>query len=234
MATIESPLGSFENPVKCKGIDGEYKYLDSLVGPGGIPIEYARLGSKLGLEGKMIDVYSVSYEGLKKPIHVHINMYAKGPRDKKAVDGLFRMTDFLKTKPWQKLGHLQKVLSDEFPNGKIILPENFAYVYAKAGMLLSYGPYIYAKRDFLGMPEASMNQKGILDCAEQLVHHVRGISLSHPLHVDQEEVIIDFFKTFHFDCTLEFSTEKKQNSVHRASGTHQITEQKLMLYFTFV
>ena len=75
-----------ENPVESGGgPSGERAYLDALAGPNGEKIKYYREGSccpvksENGMMGMaMLDNYSVSYSGLKKPVSIYINMYDKG------------------------------------------------------------------------------------------------------------------------------------------------------------
>jgi hypothetical protein len=146
------PLGSFENPVKCSGVEGEYAYLEKLVGPGGIPIDYQRIHSTIGISGKPVDVYKIKYKGLKQPLIVHFDMYAEVIYDKKAVPGLFLLTDFLKRKIWQKTGYINTIMLKEFGVDKMLLPDNYVYTYTKAGKLLANGPYIYSIHDKFQLP----------------------------------------------------------------------------------
>ncbi len=79
-----------ENPVKVGGGalgDGpanERKYLNALRGPNGEVIEYERQGSCCFFEtggdpfGGLLDMYSVTYEGLEEPVTIYINMYDPG------------------------------------------------------------------------------------------------------------------------------------------------------------
>ena len=65
----------------------ERSFLNSLSGPNGETIRYNRTGSccpfktKNGLVGGsgMLDIYEVSYAGLKQPVLLYINMYDAGP-----------------------------------------------------------------------------------------------------------------------------------------------------------
>ena len=68
------------------GPQDESSYLKSLRGPNGEEINYSREGSccpfksKNGLIGGtgMLDIYSITYAGEKKPITLYINMYDAG------------------------------------------------------------------------------------------------------------------------------------------------------------
>ncbi|MDU1891908.1 MAG: hypothetical protein E6767_14570 [Dysgonomonas sp.] len=65
------------------GPRNERRFLNALMGAGGEPITYHRIGSccgfdtKNGMEGKhgLLDKYSVMHKGLKEPVILYINMY---------------------------------------------------------------------------------------------------------------------------------------------------------------
>lgn len=79
------------------GIDGEYpvkvgeksaetqrRYLSTLAGPNGEELEFYRVGSCCAYKSEnsafgkaLVDIYSVTYEGLKKPIYIYISFYDK-------------------------------------------------------------------------------------------------------------------------------------------------------------
>lgn len=70
-----------------EGSLNEHKYLNSLRGPNGEDIRYARTGSccmfdtpnaMFGGRG-LLDTYIITWEGLKKPITLYLNMYDAGP-----------------------------------------------------------------------------------------------------------------------------------------------------------
>ncbi len=77
-----------QNPVKVggakqnQGPSNERRFLNALLGPGGEPVTYQRQGSccpfktRNGMMGSgLLDRYEVTYEGLKKPLIIYINMY---------------------------------------------------------------------------------------------------------------------------------------------------------------
>lgn len=60
----------------------EREYLNRLTGPNGEEISYERTGSCCGFETEngimgngMLDMYEVTYEGLKEPVILYLNMY---------------------------------------------------------------------------------------------------------------------------------------------------------------
>jgi hypothetical protein len=78
---------SRDNPVKVgggveQGRDNQLRYLESLRGPGGEPVEHFRLGSCCpfrtenapGGSGRL-DAYEVRYPGLAKPVVLYLNLY---------------------------------------------------------------------------------------------------------------------------------------------------------------
>lgn len=80
-----------ENPVKVGGAReqsgpaNERRFLNALTGPNGETISYHRKGSCCPFKtpngfagGGLLDIYEVTYEGLKKPIVIYINMYDAG------------------------------------------------------------------------------------------------------------------------------------------------------------
>lgn len=77
-------------PIKVGGVNelngpsNQHRFLASLAGPNGEEIRFHRRGSccpypsKNGFDGVgLLDVYEVTYEGLKKPILLYITMYDK-------------------------------------------------------------------------------------------------------------------------------------------------------------
>ena len=79
--------GKFPVKVGEKSVSNQRRYLASLAGPNGEELQFHRRGSccaykskngVLGGEGNaLVDVYEVTYEGLKKPILVYISFYDK-------------------------------------------------------------------------------------------------------------------------------------------------------------
>lgn len=77
-----------KNPIMVGGVKdsegplNERRFLNALAGPNGEDISYHRIGSCCAFNtnngsfgGGMLDSYSVSYEEVKKPITLYINMY---------------------------------------------------------------------------------------------------------------------------------------------------------------
>lgn len=74
-----------ENPVmvggNLEGPKNERRFLNALSGPNGEKITYYRIGSCCPFEtknsewGGMLDVYDVTYDGLKESLKIYINMY---------------------------------------------------------------------------------------------------------------------------------------------------------------
>ena len=66
-----------------EGTKNERRFLNALLGPAGEQISYQRLGSCCGFSTKngtfgnsgLLDMYEITYDGLKKPIVLYINMY---------------------------------------------------------------------------------------------------------------------------------------------------------------
>ncbi len=73
-------LGGFLRGTKYEG--AHYDYFDGLLGPHGERVMVERVGSCCGFEdssmpfgGGMLDRYRLSYEGIKKPVIVYVNLY---------------------------------------------------------------------------------------------------------------------------------------------------------------
>jgi len=77
-----------ENPIKVGGVkehqgpENERRYLEALRGPTGQKISYNRVGSCCPFDapdgflgGGMLDIYEVTYEGVKTPVRLYLNMY---------------------------------------------------------------------------------------------------------------------------------------------------------------
>jgi hypothetical protein len=161
-----------------------------------------------------------------------MNMYAKGSVEKKAVEGFCLEKDFLKTRDWQHPGYLNQVKRKEFKDQDPELPERFGYIFAKSGQLLSCGPYIYARRDFFNFPDPVWNLPGIVNCAEQLVHRLRGISENYPVQVDSIRTAIEFMETMHFKSgEIETISER---SHFLFTGNHMVTDESAQLFFNIM
>ncbi len=72
----------------------ERNYLENLTGPNGEIVTYERVGSCCSFEtpngilgGGMLDKYAVSYDGIKKPIILFLNMYDPNKGEVKAPEG---------------------------------------------------------------------------------------------------------------------------------------------------
>ncbi len=225
------PLGSFDNPVKCKGIEGEREYLGRLVGPGGEPTGYARLGSLFGPSGAILDLFEVTCDALAEPVLVHLDMYAKGPREKRAVDGLFMETDFLKPKFWQKRGYMDEVMAKELGGAEPDLPPRYVYIYTKAAALLGQGPHIYARRDFFDFPLPEWHLAGLMRCAEQIVHHLRGLSAERPIQTDASLTARQFLRTMHFGELPDDVVTEETSGPLCLREQHLVTEEGCVLHF---
>jgi hypothetical protein len=223
----EAKLGSMDNPVKCKGVEGEHRYLNRLFSPDGLPITYVRLGSRKGNNSSILDLYEINYEGLSEPIMIFMDMYAKGPAEKKAVEGLHTIDEFKKPKSWQTANYCNDIIEKYLPDDADTISYEFFYLHSKAGFLLSMGPYIYAKLDFFNFPDLEWNLAGIKQCTEALVHFAKGAVKNHPIEVDDHETAINFLQTFHFEAD-DKKIDARDFSVE---ATHMMNGRKITLYF---
>ena len=74
-----------EDPIKVGGgPSGEHEYLQHLRGPEGQRLRFERLGSCCGFEdpslpfgGGLLDMYEVTYEGLRSPVTLYLDMYRR-------------------------------------------------------------------------------------------------------------------------------------------------------------
>jgi hypothetical protein len=96
-------LGSIENPVKCESPIGETTYLNTLAGPNGERIYFRRLGSKRSPDKKVIlDAYHLTSPDFQFDRIIYMNMYVKGYKEKKPIEGLRCKKSFLKNSPGKK------------------------------------------------------------------------------------------------------------------------------------
>jgi hypothetical protein len=228
MEESKYPPGSRENPILCKGIDGEHEYLNRLRSPEGKLVEYERKGSVFLDDNAILDVYELSYAGLSEPAEVYMNMYAGG-RDKRIVDGFRFETDFLKPALWEKPVYFQQVSVQEYGTANPEWPDKFAYIWSKSGMLLRMGPWIYAKNDFWGCPNPEWNLDELIKCADQVVHQLRGISESRPVMVASAETAHQFMKTMHFE--LNGNVSEFMKNAGKFEGRNIMSGERAVLYF---
>jgi hypothetical protein len=221
-------LGSFENPIKCKDIDGEHKYFDMLCGPDGKRIFYKRRGSRPGNNSHIFDLYEVRYDGLLEPILIYMDMYAKPPYDKKPVKGLYLIKSFFKPKAWQAPDYLSTVLANAYPDG-IALNDNFINMYCKAASLIALGEFIYSKNDAFGCPRQEWDIIGILYASDKMVHQVKGLCKENPLEIGSFETAVAFMRTFHYEP--ENSLKPETAPAFGLKSKHIVTEAELEIFF---
>jgi len=222
------PLGSIENPVKCKGVEGEIRYLSKLCGPEGEPVAYKRVGSRSSESG-ILDLYEIRYEGLAQPILAYLNMYAKGLSEKKPIPGLHMVTKFLKPGPYEKPEYLWEVIK-KYPLGQEPDFKGKAiYLYNKAAAFLSRGPHVYASQDAFGYLNANWNLDGIKSCVLQYVHELRGLNAEFPIVVSSHRIIEQFLTTFHFELAPDKINSKKE--LFCAKAFHCVLNEPLDLWF---
>jgi hypothetical protein len=229
MEESKYPPGSRENPILCKGIDGEREYLNRLRSPEGKPVEYERRGSVFLDDKSILDVYALSYDGLPEPAEVYMNMYA-GKRDKRLVDGFRFETDFLKPAAWEKPAYFQQVSEQEFGDDKPHWPDKFASIWSKSGMLLRMGPWLYAEKDFFRQPNPEWDMDQLTDCASQVVHQLRGISENRSVMVASVETALQFMQTMHFELK-EGNASEFMMQAGKFEGKNEITGEEAVLYF---
>lgn len=222
--------GSKSNPITCNGVDGEHEYLNRLRSPEGKPIVYERMGSIFGDSSSILDHYELSYDGLKEPVSIYMNMYA-GKKDKRVVEGFRFETDFLKPAHWEKPAYLQQVADQEFGNEIPEWPKKFSYINAKAGKLLRTGPWMYAENDFFGFPNPEWNLEGLMACADQVVHRLRGISESRPVMVASVATALQFMQTMHFELK-EGNASEFMKQAGKFEGINDLTGEEAVLYFS--
>jgi hypothetical protein len=82
-AAAQKPSGygyTPEDPIKVGGgVRGEHEYLQRLLGPKGQQLRYERRGSYSApppAEG-LLDMYEVTYDGLKTPVTLYLDMYRR-------------------------------------------------------------------------------------------------------------------------------------------------------------
>jgi hypothetical protein len=222
-------LGSFENPIKCKDIDGEHKYFDALCGPDGKRIFYKRRGSLLGNSDHILDLYEVRYDGLDDPILVHMDMYAKPPYDKKPVKGLYLIKSFFKPKAWQAPNYLSTVLEKAYPDGRPAISDSFINMYFKAAYLLALGEFIYSKNDAFGCPQQEWDIIGIIAAANKMVHQVKGLCKENPLEIGSFETAVAFMRTFHYEPDNYVNPETIP--AFSLKSKHIVTANELEIFF---
>ncbi len=229
MEELKYPPGSRENPITCKGIDGERAYLNRLRSPEGKPVEYQRLGSVFVDDDCILDGYRLQYDGLVEPAVIYLNMYAGG-RDKRIMEGFRFESDFLKPAAWEKLEYFQQVAEKELGSPKPETPKMFVYIWTKSGRLLRTGPWIYAENDFFRQPNLEWDLNALSDCASQVVHQLRGISEDRPVVIASVETALQFMQTMHFEFNGSLSEFRK--NAGKFEGRNDITGEEAVLYFS--
>jgi hypothetical protein len=224
---MQNNLGSIENPVKCENPSGEIKYLDQLAGPKGERIFYKRLGSKKSQVDKTIlDVYLLTSPDFNFEKEIYMNMYVEGYHEKKPIDGLSIKNSFLAKQPWQDLKYFEERESEIFGKENQYIESKYIYLWSKAGMLISCGPYIYAEFDAFGFPDTEWNLELIMSSAHNVVHDLKGCSIKCPLVFETIINLEQFMKVFHFEPKYEMV--HNENKGYRFF--HVMTKEELNVY----
>ncbi|MFN5209298.1 MAG: hypothetical protein ACK5D8_07390 [Bacteroidota bacterium] len=222
--------GSQNNPITCKGVQGEIEYLHRLRSPEGKPVVFNRIGSTSAGASDRLDIYEISYDGLTEPLRIYMNMYAE-KKDKRAVEGFLFLTDFMKPALWEKPQYLDEVVQKEFGKQMPEWPKKYLYIHAKCGILLRMRPWVYAENDFWGYPEPQWNLDELLDCAGQVVHQLRGISQSRPVKVASVATALQFMQTMHFELK-EADDSQFMKHAGKFEGLNELTEEDVEFYFS--
>lgn len=226
----EFPLGSENNPVRCHDFEGRNTYLGNLVGPEGQEILYKRLGSRKGVHGNIVDIYNIYTKDGTVNQMIYVDMYHKGYREKKPIDGLKTVNDFKKRKDFNKPDYLlerKKEIEAIIPGFK--LPDQYVYIWTKAGLLVLMGPYIYSKEDFFGKPGTAYPDQLVM-AGKQIVHELNGAVKERPLEVENMQVAVDLLGTFHFE---KVESTKMDNNLYAIKFRHLMKEQdEIELFFS--
>ena len=128
--------------------------------------------------------------------------------------------------PWQDLKYFEERESEIFGKENPNIESKYIYLWSKAGMLISCGPYIYAEFDAFEFPDTEWNLELIMSSANNVVHDLKGCSIKCPLVF---ETIIDleqFMKVFHFEPKYEMV--HNENKGYRFF--HVMTKEELNVY----
>jgi hypothetical protein len=83
-------LGSWENPVRCHGPEGEVAYLERLRGPDGRPVRYRRTGNLgRGVHGSIVDRFIVQSADGTLCKEVIMEMYFRDYVEDRPIEGFF-------------------------------------------------------------------------------------------------------------------------------------------------
>lgn len=224
---MQNNLGSIENPVKCENPSGEIKYLDQLAGPNGERIFYKRLGSKKSqVDKSILDLYLLTSPDFGFEKEIYMNMYVEGYHEKKPIEGLRIKKSFLAKQPWQDLKYFEKRELGIFGKENPDIHPKYIYLWSKAGVLISCGPYIYAEFDAFGFPVTEWNLETIMIAAKAVVHDLKGSSNKCPLVFETMTDFERFIQVFHFEPKGEMV--HNQNNVYKF--VHLMTKEELIVY----
>lgn len=223
---MEHKLGSIENPVRCTGVYGEHEYLDRLAGPNGERIHYERQGSFANPSGKgMLDCYDLSSPDAQLSEKVYMDMYSENYQEKKAIEGLCFKESFKAKGHHEKLTFLKEKSKEIYGNQKIEIPSLNIYVWAKAGRLLTCGPFLFSKFELRSCPVSEWNESNIMDQAHAYVYELKGTTAEHPLIVETEKNLNVFMSLFSF---LPVKTNNKSELAH--VFLHSISNEEVTVY----
>jgi len=228
MEKSNHPLGSKENPIKCDGPQGERNYLEKLVTQEGRAIITSREGSTRNTSGSIVDVYPIEDENGQIITTLYFDMYHKGYKEKKVPAPLKSVNEFKKPQFFQKIDYLIRRKEIVYANQEIKMPNKYTYLWSKAGFLLAYGVYIYAREDFFGLPDDDIDEPHLISAAEQIVHQLAGSHPSNPLIVENQKTLSDLLKTFHFNQDLPDNI--LNNEVCRIHTYHVMDKSELELF----
>jgi hypothetical protein len=207
MDTI-SPLGTFTNPVRCKGIQAANQYLSQLLGPEGQFLQFQRLRNVgEGIFGNIVDEYLVESISDSFNILVYVDCYHQLSEKNPPLNLLIQplggkkvKTQFEEMRMWVEL---TKKFSENFNQA---FPDHAVYISSKAYKLSEIGPTLYAFHDAFNFPYAYWNLTTIMKASKQISTELRGFCSAHPLLLESAEEIEGIINTFHFDISHIFKS----------------------------
>lgn len=227
MGNSNHSLGSKENPIRCDGPQGERNYLSRLVTQKGRAIVTSRQGSTRNTSSRIVDIYPIEDENGQIITTLYFDMYHKGYKEKKVPAPLKSINEFKKPQFFQKIDYLFQRKEIVYANQEIKMPNKYTYLWSKAGLLVACGVYIYAMQDFFGLPDDDIDEQHLISAAEQIVHQLAGSHPSNPLIVENQKMLSDLLKTFHFNQDLPNNI--LNNEVFRIHTYHVMDKSELEL-----
>jgi hypothetical protein len=210
--------GSLNNPIKCKGIQGERDYLNKLIDKDRNVFKYKRLGStKNATLPHVLDIYELTAYNSGDKHRLVIDMYHDS-EDDETPEGFMFMDTYLSKFDYTTPYYFRKI--QEQQEDKTGYNKRFESFVFDCACLMALG-YAYQQYKNIPFEEDDIDTFVISDIdktiLDQIVHNHAGISQENPLIIQDQSDLERVAAALNYDTLLE-------DTITHESKTIQVIE----------